>query len=300
MSNTKLDDTRRAIMSQLRENTGRALCDSGDYYGRNFTRNQGKTWEELAYGIKQEASVYTYRTPHELELTATVSLASYMENNLSYRPDIQEAYEKFVEEQDRDNYYDCELMQKFADQCGFGVEDCRSVSYSYNWDNCFSQNIQFIVFDYEGDKVALIQVHGGCDARSGLTAPKAYEIRGDHYLGDCVINIYYCDDDGFGKYPDEHYVDDLDELKHLPVFEFEYASNLDADIENLKLTDKYSEDTVAKMKAQDSVNEYDAFVEFCDNLEFHSIVVRQSDKQAYFVGDNGPKMIYAESYSLMG
>ena len=29
----------------LTENTGRALCDSGDYYGRHWQQNQGRDFE---------------------------------------------------------------------------------------------------------------------------------------------------------------------------------------------------------------------------------------------------------------
>lgn len=40
-------NTKEVILSQLQENTGRHMLDSGGAYGRSWERNQGKTWDDF-------------------------------------------------------------------------------------------------------------------------------------------------------------------------------------------------------------------------------------------------------------
>lgn len=53
--------------------------------------------------------------------------------------------------------------------------------YTYNDDNCLSQDIHFIYFEHESfsgsygeDGIALIMIHNGADARGGFTRPRAF------------------------------------------------------------------------------------------------------------------------------
>ena len=51
--------------------------------------------------------------------------------------------------------------------------------YTYNEENCLSQDIHWIYFKLEDsnpydDGIALIMIHGGCDARGGFTRPRAF------------------------------------------------------------------------------------------------------------------------------
>lgn len=281
-------NTKEAILAQITENTGIALCDSGGTNGRHWQRNAGKTFEDLAWGEKTEAYVYTHGPVPKLEIEHTVALASYMENNLLYRADIQEVYQAFAEEH-RD-LYDMQIMEAFAAEYG---AEARGVSYSYNWENILSQDIQFIVFEYEGDQIALVQTHNGCDARGGMSSPKAYEVLGDHCLGNCITDGYGCEsqqweEDGTGE---------RSNLFDLPVCEFKYESRLLQDLENLALTDKNTPETQALMRKTDSETKELDFQIFCDELEDISVVVK--DRIAYYV-DGYPEQIYASSYALGG
>jgi hypothetical protein len=57
--------------------------------------------------------------------------------------------------------------------------------YTYNEENCLSQDIHWIYFEHEsidhGEGIALIMIHGGADARGGFTRPRAFTawIEGD-------------------------------------------------------------------------------------------------------------------------
>jgi hypothetical protein len=180
MTTTTLDITKQVILAQLQENTGRHMLDSGGAYGRNWERNQGKTWDDFTKDpVRLEAHVYTYGDVPKLELLGTISLAAWMENNLTYNAELQAAYDAFCKRVDPDNDdYDMSLMMQFADH-----HDPKhsGIRYTYNEDNCLSQDVQLIEFKFEVDgyeeQCALVQVHGGCDARGGLTSPKAYTLR---------------------------------------------------------------------------------------------------------------------------
>ena len=301
-----MDITKQMIMEQLHESTGQALCDSGGAYGRHWERNQGKTWEELSEpALELEAYVYTHGEVPELELTGTVKLAAYMENNLTYSAALQAAYETWVAENDPDDEaYDMQHMEDFANAVHHGGKnDITGIIYTYNEDNCLSQDIQYIQFKWMDEDefeqtVVLVQVHQGCDARGGLGSPKAYIIRDDVYFGDCMVSGYGCDTQQWdGDMSDQGYPTKGPDLDKLPVFEFFYASYLEADLKALELTNKFNDETVEAMKKQDAVNIDAAFREFCENLEDVSVVVY--NHKAYYV-DGEPEEIYGESYSLMG
>jgi hypothetical protein len=133
--------TKDVILEQLTENTGRALCDSGGAYGRNWERNQGKTWEYFTKDpVTLEASVYAYNGDRpQLEFMATISLAVWMENNLEFSDELQSAFDEFVATRPEDEHW-LEMMEEFARKSGASLNRW-SVGNSYNEDNDLSQNI---------------------------------------------------------------------------------------------------------------------------------------------------------------
>ena len=301
-----MDITKQMIMEQLLESTGRAMCDSGDAYGRHWQRNAGKTWEELSEPpVVLEAYVYTHGDKPELELTGTVKLAAYMENSLTYSSELQAAYEAWVEANDPEgDEFDMQHMEGFAASAhSGGKHDITGIIYTYNEDNSLSQDIQYIQFkwmdadEFEQD-VVLVQVHQGCDARGGMGSPKAYVVRDDVYFGDCRINGYGCNSQSWDEeMVNQSYPEKGVNLDDLPVYDFKYISNLKADLEALKLTDKNTPEVVEAMTQQDKLNAEEAFHEFCEALEDVSVVVY--NHKAYYV-DAEPEEIYGDSYSLMG
>lgn len=48
------------------------------------------------------------------------------------------------------------------------------LEYTYNVENCLSQDIQFVYWTIDGDEFALVQIHNGADARGGLTKPRGF------------------------------------------------------------------------------------------------------------------------------
>ncbi len=294
----ELDITEQMILEQLHECTGRDICDSGGSNGRHWQRNQKKTWDDLTKDpVSLEAFVYKHQYPHKLELLGTVKVGAYMKQNLTYRQDLQDAFDKWLveNEEEASDMYETEQISAFVQQ----FKKNPHFEYTYNYDNSLSQDIQFIEFEWEDAegydvKAAFICVHQGADARGGMGSYKPYEVNYDCYLGYCNIDYYGCssfqwDEGGICQNvgPD---------LFDMEVLEFDYDSTLKADLEGLALTNLDTPERRAAMVEQDKLNIQKAFEEFCATLDEYAVVVY--NHKAYLAGIDGPEEIYGDSNSL--
>lgn len=166
-------DTKEVIASMLKENTGRHFLDSGDYYGRHWERNQERDFDK-------EPPVLLKFRPEYNEIEFTINLYHFLCEKLEYDEDMQARYDAWVEENSDDNTGYLQDMTGFIhdenhDFAGIYGDGNPIVEYTYNVDNALSQDIQFAFFtDDSREQYVLLQIHNGCDARGGLTAPKAF------------------------------------------------------------------------------------------------------------------------------
>lgn len=170
--------TADVIAGMLTENTGRHLLDSGGAYGRNWERNQGLTTADFE---ASERAVWGYGGEY-----AVVNVYHFLTARLEFDPELQAQYDAFTEGSDEPYLVD---MEEFVESC---YPDAMTATVNtYNHENVLSQDLQYIVVDPEGsdyiygnDVFVLLQVHGGCDARGGYTAPKAFRVCGEVGLFD--------------------------------------------------------------------------------------------------------------------
>jgi hypothetical protein len=66
------------------------------------------------------------------------------------------------------------------------------ISYSYNWENFLSQDIQYLNFEHAGQSFVLLQVHGGADARGGFTRPQVFEVNNSYWAHDMTDATIQC------------------------------------------------------------------------------------------------------------
>lgn len=176
----KITDTDRAIAAQLVENTGRALMDSGDYYGRNFERNAGLTVEDLL--ARPDVTVH--------QDYYTIDLFHWLRTRVTFDPEQDAAFQEFVTQDDEENgrHHWLESAERWAafvtsddpDYDGWSDDYLDGVYNSYNGDESLSQTIQFVIYtDPQRGTYVALQVHGGCDVRGGYTRPVIYSIDGD-------------------------------------------------------------------------------------------------------------------------
>lgn len=191
--------TEEVIAGMLRENTGRAICDSGgepkydgdgnyigsEYgYGRNHERNQTRDFESepeatlcFRYGIEFTHNVY-----------------HWLKERVEFDTEMQERYDAWVEENSEE--FDPHLadMQEFVANLdgwvgGLYGDGDPIVVNTYNHESLLSQTLQYVLFTYDDTTYVLLQIHGGCDVRGGYTAPKVFRLVDD---GSNIL----CDGDG--------------------------------------------------------------------------------------------------------
>ena len=81
--------------------------------------------------------------------------------------------------------------------------DCVCLFFAY-LTHFLSQNIQYHIFEYEGDYYIALQIHGGCDIRGGYTEPRIFKID-DDYL-DMWSGDFGCDNCQANWYVDGAYI----------------------------------------------------------------------------------------------
>lgn len=127
-------------------------------------------------------------------------------------------------------------------------------AYTYNEDNALDQDIQYLYFTvkdipesfqegfglFEGTYV-LLQVHGGCDARGGLSSPKVFEVRDESFLCpadgciSCENGHSWYTDDTYHWYSNNHGTNAR--LEDYPAIDLEFPK--DSDVEVLREAEDY-------------------------------------------------------------
>ena len=166
-----MSNRNRAIANRvhalLTENTGRALCDSGDAYGRAWQRNQGKT-------------VADWRKRPQVTWDGqdwSVDIFHYLINRL-YLDEVCDYYNRrFLPAKDWDgDYYGVSRAAcEWLEVRGFTEHPEWKQSFnSYNWSSRLSQDIQGTFLQFADTEYVLLQVHGGCDIRGGYTDARLF------------------------------------------------------------------------------------------------------------------------------
>lgn len=209
------------VYALLTTNTGRALGDSGDAYGRHWQRNQNKTIDDFRNEPEATLEVSHWQEWADNDLDVTISLFHKLTSSL----DLDELCDEFnalpVDDWDGDYYGTSVAGCEWLEGHGFTPEG--NGFNSYNGESNLSQVIQGQLLSYGGyvDRYLLLQIHNGCDVRGGYTDAKLFKVDEDRLWSE------YCSFD----LGDERYIDcygyeftdtdgsplDRDQLNDIPV-----------------------------------------------------------------------------------
>ena len=206
-----MNDVKNIVHRMLTANTGRHFLDSGDAYGRNWEKNQGKTIEDFEAESEERIEKLIYDTG--VEYLRTVNVFHFLAGQGSTLS-IDDLCERFNAEN-----WNCEAWDADADVYGVCKEawaileevgvDVKSTWNTYNGESDLSQVLQGSYLDIDGEDYLLVQVHGGCDVRGGYTDAQLFRMDWD------IINEYLMDwedsymaEERFGEWADE----DFDEV----------------------------------------------------------------------------------------
>lgn len=198
------NETKQALTEMFRENTGRAMLDSGDYYGRHWERNRSRDME----AEPDVDLTFTLRNGKDLEIEFTGRTFHWLESRLNYEPELTkllwtfgktcyptEAWletmerfpklhaQKILRDQRREEGTKS-LREDEAVEFGgiYGEGDPVTIN-SYNEENFLDQTIQFVYYEVEDvGAFVVLQIHGGCDVRGGYTRPRVFSETGDSEL----------------------------------------------------------------------------------------------------------------------
>jgi hypothetical protein len=183
------DETTRAVLrAMLCEQTPSNLVDSGRYYGYGWQANRKTEFESQSKAWLSEwtgpiISVYHYLAdrldfaPGLTDRLATLSAKS----GVSYFEDAREFAYQLVSEPSSANIVNNTDEERTEPPFTW---------YSYNHENLLSSDIHIT----ELDDLIILQIHNGCDARWGFTAPVVFwkndrVMWGDLYLMHDMIEI---------------------------------------------------------------------------------------------------------------
>lgn len=168
-------------VEMLTERTAHSIIDSGDHYGRAYQRNQKTDFTKHA-----QATLVTRGYGIEVSVSFYHHMQAVLEEDV-----VCEAFNKLPCEAWDGDYSGCsKQMSDFLDRIGAEVEDGWN---SYNWDNRFDQVVQGHRVEINQEEYTLLQIHGGCDVRSGYTDAKLFKIQtwqNDYWLfDDCSFGL---------------------------------------------------------------------------------------------------------------
>jgi hypothetical protein len=205
-----MNQTQEVLSEMLKENTGRALCDSGgdpkfddkgnfigaEYgFGRHYDVNHGIDFEktqatDLRFDVFRGEFSY---------IDITHNIYHWLGERLDYDKEANEAFDELADANPGDIWH--VLREKFPEwyvnrlneqgdveyEAGgiYGEDDPITVN-TCNHENLLSQTILYKYFElrkvgerhssFDGDKYVVLQIHGGADVRGGYTKPRIFRV----------------------------------------------------------------------------------------------------------------------------
>lgn len=198
-------DTKQVLVSMLKENTGRHMCDSGGAYGRNWEKNQEKDFDS-----EPEVQLEVWSDDNKVkEFYPIVSVYHYLLRYLEFDSEMQDQFDAFSEGSDSEYSEDIEgfldHLRSIGEVTGLYGEGDVMRDNTYNSENPFSQEFIYTYFEFNGDAYTFIEIHGGCDVRGGYSSAKIFNFNqcydeasffcwNDFTLFDSSENNWYTDD----------------------------------------------------------------------------------------------------------
>ena len=160
--------TEEKLNELLKENTGTHMLDSGGAYGRHWERNQDKTFEN-------EPAVFIEFDEYGIEVTH--NLYHWLSERLEYDEEMDKKFQDYacLPENEESSWF--ELVETFPET--IGADDIETIN-TYNGEDALSQTIQYTRFVANDGTYIILQIHGGCDCRSGYSTPTVFT-ENDYY-----------------------------------------------------------------------------------------------------------------------
>lgn len=195
---------KKIVSDMLKENTGKHFLDSGFENGRMWQQNQDIDFENTP-----RIEVEFFNDNYDY---ITVSTYHYLCEVLNEDDEISENVNHYIWNKDNGVHW-VQDVEDFIDEMGYEWANSEVIN-TYNYENNLSQVLLFREFIVDGQRYALLQIHGGADVRGGYTQVRCFPLKG--YLTglvdvfgtvngeqvsnlDCGYKLLYDDGDNHGE-----------------------------------------------------------------------------------------------------
>lgn len=175
----KTTNVEKLLFSMYTENTGSALWDSGNAYGRHHERNSKLTLKKALDLPSVTFDLYNNEaTATSSDLCLSVNLFKYL---INCELELNDICEKFNKINKKAKDCDFEQMYGVSLKAGAFLQELNAIFddpfNSYNDSiQILSQVIQGCYVTIGDNKYILLQIHGGCDVRGGYTNAKLFKL----------------------------------------------------------------------------------------------------------------------------
>lgn len=190
-------DINKIVEDLLTEEIGHFLCDSGGAYGYQYERNRENG---ILKGLNP-VEEYTDDETQERTLEVTIPVYDFLVYNL-IKDETTEGMEKqlFKELKLADiNPYEIWCVEDFLNKGKFkGMHFDNKIEWvnTYNYEEFLSQTLQYALMSNGYDWFVLLEVHNGCDVRSGYTFPQLFKVKDvDYFLTGQYDRLTECECD---------------------------------------------------------------------------------------------------------
>ncbi len=208
------NNTETVLDAMLKENVGRAMCDSGGTpqydedgkyigsssgYGRNFERNAGVDFKE------NDAIKLSFKYGIEI----LIDVFQWLKERLTFNDEMSRLFYNFANLEENVDSHWLELMEAFpqhavdiynADVDGdyratgiYGDGKPMSIN-TYNGECALSQTLQYVYFEIDGTNYVALQTHNGADVRGGYSTPFIFTVNDETALFNVADATIYCED----------------------------------------------------------------------------------------------------------
>lgn len=194
-------NTTQKLQQMLVERVDHSIYDSGSAYGYNHEAKRDYSEPRMGFHIRVIAK------DNALEIVPVLSLYRHLLQTLEYDLELDAYFQAFLE-QDHSQDPISAFLQDL--DCHDGITRDRAghaSGYTYNYDTYLDQDFRWWSFgieerDFEQNFV-VIEIHGGCDARSGFTGPVLFKVADR----ESTVQVIYPSADYSVSTPSEHYCD---------------------------------------------------------------------------------------------
>lgn len=177
--------TEDVLASMFKENTGKRMTDSGDYYGRQYERHANKSVADFMAAPGASFDIYLPRGAEDgvgIELSVRFDTFQWLMKRVEFDPAMDAEFQACLQDRSKTDSSDLATMKHWAHVKRDDEDRFYTVSTSNTYNDgacCLDQTLQWVSFSNASGYYLILQVHGGCDVMHGYTRPRVFSYGGD-------------------------------------------------------------------------------------------------------------------------